>query len=83
MPPTLNRMFRNLVVVVLALFGDPTYLLRVWLSLLVGVGLVAGGYWFALPEVLPMWPALVSLFVAAVIGIAWERHAANNSRGLR
>ena len=76
-------MLRHLVVVVLALFGDPTYLLRVWLSLMVGGGLVAFGYWFALPETLPIWPALVAIIVAALIGIAWERHAANTSKGLR
>lgn len=76
-------MFRHLVVVVLALFGDPIYLMRVWLSLLIGFGLVVLGYWFVLPEVLPLWPGLVALFVAAVIGTVWERRAANTSRDLR
>ena len=76
-------MFRHLVVVVLALFGDPTYLARFWVSLLVGACLVALGYWFVLPQVLPMWPGVVTLLVAAVVGVAWEIHASSTSRRLR
>ena len=68
-------MFRHIVVIVLALFGDPGLLLRVWLSLFLGACLVALGYWLALPEILPIWPAVVVLLVAAVVGIGWERHA--------
>lgn len=75
-------MLRHLVVVVLGLFGDPTYLARVWFSLLVGACLVALGYWFALPRVLPMWPGVVAILVAAVVGVAWEIHGSNTSRGI-
>ena len=57
---------------VIALIGDPIYLLRVWASMLLGLGVVAVGYWFVLPTVLPLWPALVALVLNAVVGILWE-----------
>jgi hypothetical protein len=76
-------MLKNLVVVVLALFGDPTYLARFGVSLLVGVCLVALGYWLVLPQVLPMWPGVVTLIFAAIVGVAWEIHASSTSERLR
>ena len=79
----LNRMLRYLSVVVLALFGDPTYLARVWAALLAGSCLVALGYWFALPKILPMWPGVVTILLAAGIGVAWEIRASNASKHLR
>jgi hypothetical protein len=72
-----GHMLRYLVIVVLGLFGDPTYLARVWFPLLVGACLVALGYWFVLRLVLPMWPGVVAILVAAVVGVAWEIHASN------
>lgn len=74
-------MLRHLVVVVLALFGDPTYLARVWVSILMGAVLVAMGYWFFFPRVLPMWPGAVAILIAAVVGVAWE-HASSTSTGI-
>jgi hypothetical protein len=76
-------MLRYLVIVVLAWFGDPSYLVRFWLSLLVGAGAVALGYWFALPQVLPMWPGVITVLVAAAVGVAWELHASSISKGLK
>lgn len=76
-------MLRYLAVVLLALFGDPAYLARVWVALLAGACLVAVGYWLALPQILPMWPGVVTILVAAGIGVAWEIHASNASRHLK
>jgi hypothetical protein len=76
-------MLRYLALIVLALLNDPTYLARVWVALLIGACLVALGYWLALPLVLPMWPGLVTVLVAAAIGVVWEIHASNASRYLR
>jgi hypothetical protein len=76
-------MLKYLVVAVVALIGDPTYLLRVWVSMLLGPGLVAMGYWFALPRVLPIWPAIVVLVIAALVGILWERQASDRSGTLK
>jgi hypothetical protein len=78
----LGRM-RYLVIVALGLIGDPFHLIRVWLSLLVGAGLVAVVYWFSLPQVLPIWPGVATLLVAAVAGVAWEIHASSNTDRLR
>lgn len=74
---------KYLAVLVLALFGEPTYLARVWVSLLGGTFLVALGYWLALPQVLPMWPGVVTILVAVGIGVAWEIHASNASGPMR
>jgi hypothetical protein len=76
-------MLRHLAVVVLALIGDPTYLFRVWASMLLGLGVVAVSYWLALPTVLPLWPAIVALVVAALVGILWERHASDRSGAMK
>ncbi|MES2945581.1 MAG: hypothetical protein V4772_22160, partial [Pseudomonadota bacterium] len=65
------------------LFGDPTYLARIWLSLLAGACLVAVGYWFVLPEVLPMWPGVVTLVAATIVGVAWQLYASSASKGIR
>ena len=70
-------MKKLLALVSLTLLDDPIYLLRVWASLGVGVFLVCLGYWIASPEVLPMWPGLLVLLVAALIGVIWEIYAEN------
>jgi hypothetical protein len=69
------RMLKHFAVVILAEFGDPTYLVRVWGSLLVGGGVVVLGYWLAAPDVLPLWPGVLGMLIAAIVGVAWEVRA--------
>ena len=69
-------MLRRLAVTLLALLGDPSYLLRVWICVLLGFGLVALVCWLAFPLVLPLWPAVLVVAVSALIGVVWERYAA-------
>jgi hypothetical protein len=76
-------MLTPLVIVAMAWFGDPSYLIRVSLSLLVGACLIALGYLLALPQILPMWPGVLALLVVAVIGVAWELQAAKSLKRLR
>jgi hypothetical protein len=76
-------MTKLFVFLALALFGDPGHLSRFWIALGLGACSVVLGYWLVLPQVLPLWPALLTLGIAAVVGIAWEIHASNNSSDLR
>ncbi len=79
---TLNSMLRALFIVAVSCLGDPSHLIRVWLSVLLGVCLISLGYWLALPYILPAWPAVIVLLFAAVVGVAWELHAENSSKRL-
>ena len=45
------------------------------MCVLVGGGVVVLGYWLALPLILPMWPGVVAVVAAAVIGAVWEYRA--------
>jgi hypothetical protein len=76
-------MFRYLAAIVQGLIDDPTYLLRVEVVVLLGLGLVAVGYWLALPRLLPLWPAFVVLVFAALFGILWEGHASDRAGTLK
>jgi hypothetical protein len=74
-------MLRHLAVVMLALIGGLGYL-RLGLSLAIAVGSVSFVYWLVLPAVLPLWPAMAVVLLAAVLGLVWE-HRAAHVRSLR
>ena len=75
-------MLKHLVIALLAFIGDPTYLMRFWISVVLGGCLVAFVYWLV-PGELPMWPGAVVLLLAAATGVAWEYLAANTMKGLK
>jgi hypothetical protein len=51
---------------------------RLLFSLAIGFGAVCLVYWL-LPATLPLWPAVVAIVVAAVVGLLWERKALDSA----
>ena len=69
-------MLRHLAVALIAWVGDPG-ISRVLLCALLGCGLVALVYGWHLPHVLPLWPGFVTVALATVVGLYWDRRCAD------
>jgi hypothetical protein len=57
-------------------FGNPLEwwdLWRIWCSVAGGLVVAGMGYWYFLPEALPVWPGLIVVCVATAVGFVWQR----------
>lgn len=74
----MKRILALVVVVLSGWFGNPLEMLdywRFWLAVATGVVAVGAGYWYMLPEILPLWPAVVAMCVPVAAGVVWQRWA--------
>lgn len=69
-------MVRHLVVALAAWLGDLS-ISRTQLCALLACGLVGLVYGWHLPEVLPLWPAVVVVVLATAGGIYWDKRRAH------
>ena len=52
---------------------------RMYVSVIGGFCSVALIYLFALPSELPLWPAVLVVFLSGVVGLWWERQSSHSS----
>lgn len=69
-------MVRHLVVALAAWLGDLS-ISRAQLCAVLACGLVGLMYWWYLPGVLPLWPAVVAVVLATICGFYWDKRRAD------
>lgn len=69
-------MLRHLAVAICAIVGGFEYF-RVFVSVAVSVMVTLVSYWVAYPRLVPLWPALLIVFVGVVVGVIWENRSRN------